>query len=290
MAVSSGHAGQTISKTSYPGDSPGPRRVLVVSIPSRVLFFQRREGLFGVVWVAGRWEAEQFAFPGGNGSDEFSKMFIIADIRVVQHTLPVVVRSAECEFPYVSLPLAAHIIACGMLRVVVKNAYRTRRSHHGFRFAKILIVVVGDKQRRCLVGGNIFEIEPEIELCVGVVRCRRRQQRIVAVVDMTPAAITLETRIPDERQARSIVNIFRFKPALRKAYGFRIDDGVVQALLRIREIAGLHAVIRRVITNLFPRRQQSPYGGRHPGTLCFRQESVNNNESFIHKRVEVVIG
>ena len=91
-------------------------------------------------------------------------MFILADIRVVQHTLPVVVRSPECEFPNVSLPLASRIIACGMLRVVVKNAHRTCRRHHSFRFAKIQIVVVGDKKRRCLVGVNIFEIEPEIEL------------------------------------------------------------------------------------------------------------------------------
>ena len=287
MAVSSG---QMISNTSFSGDSPGPRRVLVASVPSWVLFFQRREGLFGVVWVAGRWEAEQFAFPGGNGSDEFPKVFILAGIRVVQHALPVVVRSAVCEFPYVSLPLAARIVACGMLRVVVKNAHRTRRRHHGFRFAKVQIVFVGDKKRRCLVGVDIFEIEPEIELCVGVVRFRRRQQRIVAVVDMTLAAITLEARIPDERQARSIVNMFRFKPALREVYGFRIDDGVIQALLRIGEIAGLHALVRRFITNLFPRRQQSPYGSRHLGALCFRQESVDNNVSFIHKRFEVIIG
>ena len=287
MAVSSG---QTISKTSCPGDSPRRRRVLVASIPSWVLFFQRREGLFGVVWVAGRWEAEQFAFPGRNGSDEFPEVFILAGIRVVQHALPVVVRSAECEFPYVSLPLAARIIAGGMLRVVVKNAHRTRRRHHGFRFAKVQIVFVGDKKRRCLVGVDIFEIEPEVELCVGVVRCRRRQQRIVAVIDMTLAAISLEAWIPDERQSRSIVNMFRFKPALRKVYGFRIDDGVVQALFRIREIAGFLAVIWRVISNLFPRRQQSPYGSRHLGALCFRQETVNNNVSFIHKRVEVVIG
>ena len=152
-------------------------------VPAWILRFQRHKGLLGVVGVSGRWETEEFTLSSGDGSDECPKMLIATDIRIVRRPLPIVIRPTKCKLPYISLPLTPSIITGGVPCVVVKYAHRPGRRDHGLCFTQIKPIIIGDENGRCLIGRNISKIEPEIKLGVGMIRCRRRQQGVIAVVN-----------------------------------------------------------------------------------------------------------
>ena len=151
----------------------------------------------------------------------------------------------------------------------------------------VLAIPIGDEESRGLILRDIFEAEPEVELAVATVGFSGRQQRVVAIVDVERP--TLAARIGDQTQSGPIVYLVGVEPAAGKGDGFAIDDGAVEALFGIGEIAGADAIVGRIVRDFVPRFEDAAQGSGHFGALGFGEVVVDDDVAVRGKRFEYFV-
>ena len=144
--------------------------VFTAGIPTGILFFEGGQRLWGIIGVAGRGEAEDFSFGGGEGTDELAEDRILTLVGVVAEALPIVVGAAEAETPGIALAVGAQLVAGRVHGVIGEDAQGAGFADERLGLAHIAAMFFGDQPERCLVFGDFFEVVPEDELTEGARR------------------------------------------------------------------------------------------------------------------------
>ena len=253
------------------------------------MLFESCERFGRVVRVSGRRETEQLAIHGAQAADKISEISVVTDVGVVLYAFPVVVTVPESETPGVTLTIPPDIVAGGVPGVGVKNAQGATRTYQGDRFLQVAMVFVGDEPQRRLVFCNRFRMNPEPELLVSSV-IRRRQERVISVVEVRMGRLPLEARIPRQTTSRSKMDVVRAKPFLSELNGIAIHRSAVEYWFGKREDAGVRPVLRGIIHNLIPGLQHPADRSSNLLALLFVQEIMNNHEAAFFKLIDVIIG
>lgn len=170
----------------------------------------------------------------------------------------------------------------------MENTKGSAFAYQGLGFFYIALVFVGDQPQRRLAFCNWFGVNPEPDLLVRPV-IGRRQQRIIAIVEMRIVRPRFEAGTPRQTASRSKMDVVGAKPFLRELNGIAIYRSVVEYRFGKREETRAPASFRWVMLISF----QGFNILRTAAAILplpFVEEIVHNHVAPFFKLIDVIIG